>query len=1037
MPAENLPEKIGPYQITGLLGRGGMGAVYKAFKPPLTKRFVAVKIIKAEFTSTHGALERFRREAALAAELKHPNIVTVYDYEEAAGGDSYIVTELIEGGQTLKDRLLQGSMSLDEISTILKQVASALDYAYESHHIVHRDIKPSNIFIDGKRVALGDFGIAKDVSATTQLTSMGEGVGTPDYMSPEQAMGEQLDRRSDVYSLGIMAFEMITGSVPFKGDTPISVVMGHIQKPVPSIRATNPGIPVSLESVLTKALGKKKEERYDTAGEFTSAFEAASKGLPAEVTQIGFRPGANIADTAAQQNEINAVSQGLNLVTMLESQGRYQDAFDQLANLQRQYPQAGQISSRYQAYASQGYKVSPGFGGTQTNAAYSNTGQGSYGTGTAGGFQNQNQNFQNQYSGGLRTATPPPGQFTPYPSSGGQEPRKKSSPLPLVIGGIAAVVVVGIIVGLIAIGGGGNKTPTAVVVVTGGAVTATGSAVTTTNGSISSNGGGYGPVKQDGYVVSIKSVEKPAQDSLGSSPKAGNEFLALDLVIGSEKSSGVSAKAFYAALRDSKGKTYDQNFFSPKKPDFGVQSNIPSGQNVEGWLLYEVPQGANDLIFTYSPISSTNTKIEIPLNNAGNTSSTTVGNVTSAVNKVTPTPSVGTITPTPANDNVGKLTPDSSAGPQTAGISNNLGTVTAAPTNDPAFQLNKDGNTAYDKADYAGAADKYLQAVKLKPNEPIYHNNLGLAYIKLAKYDLAENEERLAISLDTSKPDYFNNLGVSLSRLGKKPDAEQAYRSAIALSGNVSLYHSNLAGVLLDQNKYTDAATEAQTAIDLDPKDPESYSSLGQAYQYGDNPDYARAEQNYRKSVELAPNSSVYNYELAEALYDERKYTEAETFAHAAVKIDPQSARAQNALGLVLEGQKRIQEAADAYKQATVLSPQQATYFRNLAHLLNNLKKYSDAQAAIKTALTLEPNSARGNSIQGDVYYAQANYKDALTFYLKAVNIQPDDTYNNVAVGDTYYQLKDNVNAKKYYQAALAIDPNDQDAQSGLKRVGG
>ena len=182
MPAENLPEKIGPYQITGLLGRGGMGAVYRAFKPPLTKRFVAVKIIKAEFTSTPGALERFRREAALAAELKHPNIVTVFDYEEATDGNSYIVTEIIEGGQTLKDRLLQGSMSLDEIAIIVKQVASALDYAYESHHIVHRDIKPSNIFIDGKRVALGDFGIAKDVSANTQLTSMGEGVGTPDYI---------------------------------------------------------------------------------------------------------------------------------------------------------------------------------------------------------------------------------------------------------------------------------------------------------------------------------------------------------------------------------------------------------------------------------------------------------------------------------------------------------------------------------------------------------------------------------------------------------------------------------------------------------------------------------------------------------------------------------------------------------------------------------------------------------------------------------------------------------------------------------------
>ena len=172
MPAEAMPETIGPYHVVGILGKGGMGSVYKAYKPPL-KRYVAVKTIKAEFLATPGALERFRREAELSSQLKHPNIVTVYDYEEVQHGDSYIVTELIEGGVTLRDRLQQGSLSLNEISSILNQIASALDYAYETHNIVHRDIKPSNIFFEGgKRVALGDFGIAKDVSRNTQLTSL-------------------------------------------------------------------------------------------------------------------------------------------------------------------------------------------------------------------------------------------------------------------------------------------------------------------------------------------------------------------------------------------------------------------------------------------------------------------------------------------------------------------------------------------------------------------------------------------------------------------------------------------------------------------------------------------------------------------------------------------------------------------------------------------------------------------------------------------------------------------------------------------------
>jgi serine/threonine-protein kinase len=1015
MPAENFPEKIGSYQIVSLLGRGGMGAVYKAFKPPLTKRFVAVKTIKAEFISTPGAIERFRREAALAAELRHPNIVTVFDYEEVSDGDSYIVTELIEGGLTLKDRLQQGNMSLDEISTMLKQVASALDYAYDTHHIVHRDIKPSNIFVDGKRVALGDFGIAKDVTANTQLTSMGEGVGTPDYMSPEQAMGEPLDRRSDIYSLAIMAFEMLTGSVPFKGDTPISVVMGHIQKPVPSIRSINPSFPVALEAVLSKALSKKREDRYATASDFAGAFESAAKGLSTEATMLGASPSVNNVNTASLSPQDGAVSQGLNLVTMLEGQGRYQDAFDQLTILHTQYPQATQITSRYQSYANQGYQSS-----NANNR--SNTGTGGFaGTNNnMGGYAGANyQNYQGSQgtpypvNNGVSTVTPPPNQYnnTPYPTNFNNTPPKKGLPIFAIIGGIVLVAVVAVIA-IIALNG---STKTITIPTPVAAVTPTSSVPTTTNVNLPTPlggnfppGGPGGPVKQNGYVVGITAVEKPPRDSLGNPPKPGNAFVMVNVVIGSEKDSGISANPLYAQMRDERGTVFSPNVFPAKKPTLPTQNDIPKGSNVQGWVMFEVPIIAR-LVFVYNPVSNDKTSIEIPLGpEAG------LG------------PGGKPTTPPDAQTSAAV----------TAYVNNDIATVTVAP-GDQAGQLNTAGNALFDKGDYQGAADKYLQAVKLTPSEAVYHNNLGLAYINLGKYDLAENEARLAISLDPTVANYHNNLGVALDNQDKSADAENAYRDAIKLNSKDPLYHNNLAGVLVTEQKYNEAVPEAQVAISLDSSKASSYFYLGKGYAYQDSPNYTEAEKAFRKAAELAPTVVVYNTELAITLYNVKKYTEGEQFARKALSLDPKDARSANALGLNLDGQKKYKEAGDAYKQATVLNPKQPVYFANWAEMLDAQKMFTEAQTAVQSALDLNPDSAYSNAVQGDIFYDQKNYKDALTSYQKAIDNDNQNAVYLASAGDCYYQLQDKENAKKYYEEALKIDPNNSSAQSGLKNLGG
>ncbi|MDB5079671.1 MAG: hypothetical protein JWP00_1595 [Chloroflexi bacterium] len=271
--------RIGPYELTGVLGQGGMATVYKAYQASLDRQ-VAVKVMADRYANDPTFGERFRREARSIARLHHPNILTVHDAGED-NGLLYIVMENIEG-QTLREELNSNPLTLERTAKILEQVGAALHYANQKG-IVHRDVKPSNVLIDhnNNRAVLSDFGIAKLVdSATAGLTGTNEGMGTPEYMSPEQAMGEALDGRSDEYSLAAMAFELLTGRPPYKADTPIAIVMGHVSKEIPSVREINGQISPALDAVIRKALSKKPADRYPTVADFIQAFQAALSNVP-------------------------------------------------------------------------------------------------------------------------------------------------------------------------------------------------------------------------------------------------------------------------------------------------------------------------------------------------------------------------------------------------------------------------------------------------------------------------------------------------------------------------------------------------------------------------------------------------------------------------------------------------------------------------------------------------------------------------------------------------------------------------------------
>jgi tRNA A-37 threonylcarbamoyl transferase component Bud32 len=267
---------IGRYEIIQELGQGGMAMVYLA-RDPYMKRQVAVKVLPRQFTFDPQFRTRFQREAEVIATLEHPHIVPVHDFGEHED-QPFIVMRYMSGG-TLADLLNKGPLSLSEIATLFERIGSAVDYAH-SLGVIHRDIKPGNILFDSRGgTCLSDFGIAKIAEATAAFTGTGI-IGTPSYMSPEQAQGEKnLDGRCDVYSLGVVLFQALTGQLPFNADTPMGVAIAHIREPVPSLLEFRPDLPPAFEAVIHKALEKDPAKRYQTASELTQAFKQAISGM--------------------------------------------------------------------------------------------------------------------------------------------------------------------------------------------------------------------------------------------------------------------------------------------------------------------------------------------------------------------------------------------------------------------------------------------------------------------------------------------------------------------------------------------------------------------------------------------------------------------------------------------------------------------------------------------------------------------------------------------------------------------------------------
>lgn len=264
-------KSLDKFRIVERIGAGGMATVFKAYQPNLD-RYVAVKVLPSYHARDPIFVKRFVQEARSVAKLAHPNIVQIHDFGEQEN-ITFIVMEYVDGG-TLKDRLKR-TLSIPEAVDFMIQAAEGLDCAHR-HGIIHRDVKPANMLLrkDGY-LLLSDFGIAKILEGTTNLTRAGTGIGTPQYMSPEQGTGQPVDRRSDIYSLGIVLFHCLTGRVPFNAENPLSITVKHINDPLPVENMRQANVPQPIEQVVIKMTEKIPQNRYQSTDELIAALTRA------------------------------------------------------------------------------------------------------------------------------------------------------------------------------------------------------------------------------------------------------------------------------------------------------------------------------------------------------------------------------------------------------------------------------------------------------------------------------------------------------------------------------------------------------------------------------------------------------------------------------------------------------------------------------------------------------------------------------------------------------------------------------------------
>lgn len=344
---------IGKYEILEKIGEGGFGIVYRG-RDPMLDREVAIKVLRADLASSPGFVERFRREARLAASLRHPNIVGIIEVGEHESR-YYLVMEYLSG-QPLDQLLEEGKpLSLTRAVELLHPLADALDYAH-SKSVIHRDIKPANVIFteDGKRPVLTDFGLVKS-TVQEGITTTGVILGTAEYMSPEQVLGKEVSPATDIYALGVIAFQMLTGVVPYKSAAPFEVQNAHVNQPPPDPRKYNPGLSPDITEILMRALEKDPTRRFNSAGELIQMLEQISirfnEQQVMQIYKVARQQMENhkFDDAITQLEQIQAILPKPEVSSLLDECRKRKDIYEEIQGLTRQ---RREIEDKLQKYAS-------------------------------------------------------------------------------------------------------------------------------------------------------------------------------------------------------------------------------------------------------------------------------------------------------------------------------------------------------------------------------------------------------------------------------------------------------------------------------------------------------------------------------------------------------------------------------------------------------------------------------------------------------------------------------------------------------------
>ncbi len=1015
------PTTFGKYTVIRSLGSGGMAAVYEAADELLERR-VAIKVIHPHLAQESGFADRFRQEARLVAALRHPHIVRLYDFD-IFNDQPFMVMEYLEGG-TLKDRLAeqlrQGQLAeLGLVAQNIISLAEGLDYAH-THGAVHRDIKPANIlFTSQDEPVISDFGIVKLLHESMQISMTGGVIGTPAYMSPEQASGKSVDGRSDQYSLGIMAYEMVTGRVPFIGETATALLMKHLTEDPPAPRGLNPNLPLAAEAVLLRALHKDPSKRYPTLSQFAGSFDRALRGLDVDLEAEEPKPivleGATEVDSSL---EIRAPEPAIKTVsTEFPSQAHGPTSPQTSQNSQVPLPELAAEGKGLVHETLATLRKIPRWGGLTAGAVFLLV------VGMVIFLS----------LGGLSLFAPPP-----TSQSGGY-----TLAIADFDGSQASINV--------DFGRRIFDQLESELSDLGGQVNVVRLGETYTDAELAKAAGKklgaailiWGWYDDLGVSPSIEMLEPaPTPATPGS-----NIFLQTAKAAGLAEAGGpaqVDLGDFFKYLRVPR-MVDELNLFVENGPE-----QVAYITEAVLALAYQSQGDLETALILYDKALS---KVAPPTSDNG-----TGGKQASpGAELVYMQRAVGLAQSNRFIEAVQDLETARALNPQLPEVYYNLA-VLYPQVCSPAVRLED-----------AIAAAK--QAATLQPNEPANHTLLAGLYSQSGQIDLAIQAAQAAVERDSQDEDALlmlaslyaasgqdapaqsqydqaievlqeqqSNqdvetaasliaLGDATLQAGKLDEAREAFLQAQELQPDLPDVHRGLGSIALQNGRLEDAVREFKSWSELEPENSSAFTLLGLAYLKLE--DEQKTRQSFETAASLSPCDPDPHLLLGGYYWEQGNYEQAEAEFSVAAKLEPYAASSSYLLGVTQLLQDRNVEAQSALSQAISLDPKMSSARYALGSLYYEKGEFAQARDEFQRVAQDDPEDASARVSLGNAYEKLGEIDQAIAAYQQALSIQEDPNVH-AYLGLIYSQRGETETAIHEYQQAIDGDPGMYVAHAGL-----